>query len=108
MGIDEMKSNFLTGLSVTEASKWYNVLGDSSLCPCLTDCSKRAWCSCRKLGIFVAQGAMGDEEKISSTALCATLKNSSNLINYSVQSTNQNQLYNLSTNLKSRTTNLKH
>ena len=40
MGIDEMKPNFLMGLSVTEASKWYNVLGGSSVCRCLTDCSK--------------------------------------------------------------------
>ena len=32
MGIDETKEDFLTGLSVTEASKRYNVLGGSTVC----------------------------------------------------------------------------
>ena len=63
MGIDETKEDFLTGLSVTEASKRYNVLGGSSVCRCLTDCSKRASCSCRKLGIFCSTRCHGGRGK---------------------------------------------
>jgi hypothetical protein len=70
MGIDETKEDFLTGLSVTEASKRYNVLGGSSVCRCLTDCSKRASCSCRKLGNFCSTRCHGGRGKNIYCTLC--------------------------------------
>jgi hypothetical protein len=58
MMIDETKAGFVTNLTVTEASKMYNVLGGASACRCTTDCAKSKSCGCKKLVIFVQQNVM--------------------------------------------------
>ena len=70
MGIDETKENFLSGLSVTDACKQYNVLGGSSMCRCLTDCSKSKTCGCRKLGNFCSTKCHGGRGKNAYCNLC--------------------------------------
>ena len=52
MGIDESKEGFLAELSFEEASSRSNVLGGSTVCRCITDCSKSQTCGCRKRGSF--------------------------------------------------------
>ena len=52
MGIDETKEGFLSELTVDEASSRSNVLGGSTVCRCVTDCSKSQTCGCRKRGNF--------------------------------------------------------
>jgi hypothetical protein len=59
MGIDISIPNFQTDLSVTDASRLFNMLGGSVFCKCTTDCAKNKNCKCKKQGTLCSSRCHG-------------------------------------------------
>jgi len=70
MGIDETKEGFLQDLTVEDASNRSNMLGGSTVCRCLTDCSKSKSCRCKRKGNFCNTKCLGGRGKNTYCQLC--------------------------------------